>query len=93
VQLRVATAAYTLMLIVSVVGNASAAETVTEDESSCTGRAPFREVAQDEIYTFAERCSMREDFVRADSERAQPTGTGWAKAPVRGADDRSRPKD
>jgi hypothetical protein len=92
-QLRVATAAYTLMLVVSVLANASATETATEDESVCTGRAPFREVAQDEIYTFAERCSMREDFVRADRERAQPTGTGWAKAPIRKSDDRGRPRD
>lgn len=92
-QLRIASGTCALMLIVSIVANASAAETATEDESPCTGRAPFREVAQDEIYTFAERCSMRENFVRADRERAQPTGIGWAKAPIRKADDRGRPKD
>jgi hypothetical protein len=50
-------------------------------------------VAQDEIYTFAERCRMREDFVHADREHARPSGVGWAKAPIRKTDDRGRPKD
>jgi hypothetical protein len=92
-QLRAATAAYALMLVISVVASAFAAETAAEEEPACTGRAPFREVAQDEIYTFAERCRMREDFVRADREHARPSGVGWAKAPIRKTDDRGRPKD
>jgi hypothetical protein len=92
-QLRAATAAYALMLVISVVASAFAAETAAEEEPACTGRAPFREVAQDEIYTFAERCRMREEFLRADRERALPNGVGWAKAPIRKTGDRDRPKD
>ena len=77
-QLRVTAAAYALMLVMSASGAALAAEAATEDDLACTGRAPFREVAQDEIYTFDELCSLREDF-RTDRERR---GTvGWAKAP------------
>jgi hypothetical protein len=92
-QLRVTAAAYALMLVMSASGAALAAEAATEDDSACTGRAPFREVAQDEIYTFAELCSMRENFLRVNRERARPPGVGWAKAPIRRADDRGRPKN
>jgi hypothetical protein len=49
----------------------------TEEEPVCSGRAPFREVAQDEIYTFDELCQMRDDFVPAHRGRI---GTiGWAR--------------
>jgi len=74
---RIATAALAVTLVMSAVAT-FAAETATENDAVCTGRAPFREVAQDEIYTFDELCSLREDF-RTDRERR---GTvGWAKAP------------
>jgi hypothetical protein len=58
-----ATAAVTLLL------SAAAMAVATEDDI-CTGSKPFREVAQDEIYTMAELCRMREDSLREDREQA-----------------------
>jgi len=77
-HLRFVAAGFSAMLVFFAVAAALAIETGTDDDPVCSGRAPFREVAQDEIYTFDELCSLREDF-RTDRERR---GTvGWAKAP------------
>ena len=75
------TAAFAAMLVMSAAAAAFPGDAVTGDDAVCTGRAPFREVAQDEIYTFAELCSMREDFRRPDRERSGPGGVGWARTP------------
>src|ERR1700694_4054818 len=48
----------------------AAAMAVATEDDICTGSKPFREVAQDEIYTMAELCRMREDSLREDRERA-----------------------
>ena len=78
---RLPVAAFAAMLVVSAAPAAFAGDAAPEDDAVCTGHAPFREVAQDEIYTFGELCSMREDFRRPDRERSGPGGVGWAKAP------------
>ena len=78
---RLPTAAFAVTLVVSAVAAAFTGDAVAEDDAVCTGRAPFREVAQDEIYTFAELCSMREDFRRPDRGRTGPGAVGWAKTP------------
>ena len=80
-NLRPRTAAFAAMLVMSAVAAAFALDAVAEEDAVCTGRAPFREVAQDEIYTFGELCSMREDFRRPDRERTGPGAVGWAKTP------------
>ena len=78
-QFRLATAAATMLICAG--GAAFAAE-----EPACSGRAPFREVAQDEIHTFAERCSLES---LAGTGRGPTNGNtvGWAKgrgtAPVK----------
>ena len=77
---RLPTAAFAAMLVMSAVAVAFAGDTAPEDDAVCTGRAPFREVAQDEIHTFGELCSIRQDFLPAHRERTG-TGVGWAKAP------------
>jgi hypothetical protein len=64
------------MLVMSGVATVFAVEPGTDDPV-CTGQAPFREVAQDEVYTFDERCSIREDASRA--ERGHGGAVGWAK--------------
>ncbi len=78
---RLPTAAFAAMLVMSAVAVAFAGDTAPEDDAVCTGRAPFREVAQDEIHTFGELCSMREDFRRPDRERTGAGAVGWAKTP------------
>ncbi len=78
-HLRLQTA-IAVTLVMSAITAASAVETGTENDPVCTGRAPFREVAQDEIYTFQELCSMREDFLRADRGRTSAGAIGWARA-------------
>ena len=71
------TAALVGMLVLSGVAAAFAAELGTDDRA-CAGQAPFREVAQDEVYTFDERCSMRDGF-GADRGPTGIEGIGWAK--------------
>src|SRR5712692_10823828 len=71
-NLRLPTVAFAVTLVMSAAA-AFAGDAAPEDDAACTGRAPFREVAQDEIYTFAELCSMRQNFIRADRGR---TGVG-----------------
>jgi hypothetical protein len=78
---RLPTAAFAAMLVMSAVAAAFAGDAVAEEDPVCNGRAPFREVAQDEIYTFGELCGMREDFRRPDRGRTSPGAVGWAKAP------------
>jgi hypothetical protein len=78
---RLPTAAFAAMLVMSGAAAAFAMDAAPGDDAVCTGRAPFREVAQDEIYTFAELCSMREDFRRPDRGRTGPGAVGWAKTP------------
>ena len=78
---RLPIAAFAVTLVMSAVAAAFAMDAAPEDNAVCTGRAPFREVAQDEIYTFAELCSMREDSRRPDRERTGPGAVGWAKTP------------
>jgi hypothetical protein len=80
-NLHLPTAAFAAMLVLSGAAAASAMDAAPGDDAVCTGRAPFREVAQDEIHTFGELCSMREDFRRPDRERTGTGGVGWAKAP------------
>jgi hypothetical protein len=72
-------AAIAAMLAISA-ATSLATEARTEDEPLCGGRAPLREVAQDEVYTFAEQCSLRRDFARPEPRR-MPGGIGWARAP------------
>ncbi|HXN44281.1 MAG TPA: hypothetical protein VN917_08565 [Xanthobacteraceae bacterium] len=74
-------AAFAVTLVCFGLAAAFTGDAVAEEDPVCAGRAPFREVAQDEIYTFGELCSMREDFRRPDRERSGPGGVGWAKAP------------
>ena len=77
-KLRLATAAIAAgMLVLSGVATTSAMEARTENDPVCTGIAPFREVAQDEVYTFDERCSMREVL---GADRGGVGSVGWAKA-------------
>jgi hypothetical protein len=78
-NLRLPTVAFAVTLVMSAAA-AFAGDAAPED-AACTGRAPFREVAQDEIYTFAELCSMRQDFIRADRGRTGVGSVGWAKSP------------
>ena len=78
---RLPTAAFAAMLVMSAVAAAFARDAVAEEDAVCTGRAPFREVAQDEIHTFGELCSIRQDFLPAHRERTGTGGVGWAKAP------------
>src|SRR5438309_1234270 len=59
-----AAAAFAVTLVFFATAAALAGDAAPEDDAVCTGRAPFREVAQDEIYTFAELCSIRQDFLR-----------------------------
>ena len=77
-HLRFVAAGFSAMLVFFAVAAALAIETGTDDDPVCSGRAPFREVAQDEIYTFDELCGMRQDFLRTDRERAG--ALGWARA-------------
>ena len=76
-----AAAAFAVTLVCFAAAAAFAGDAAPEDDAVCTGRAPFREVAQDEIYTFAELCSMRQDFIRADRGRTGVGSVGWAKTP------------
>jgi hypothetical protein len=39
---------------------AAGAFTADTDDNPCSGAKPFREVAQDEIHTMAELCTMQE---------------------------------
>jgi hypothetical protein len=79
-KLPLASVAVTSILLFVTAATAFALDAATEGDEACTGRAPFREVAQDEFYTFDELCRMREDFLPAD--RVRPRGIGWAKARV-----------
>ena len=73
-------AAIAAMLVVSAAAAAPLArDGAPEDDAVCAGRAPFREVAQDEIYSFPELCSMRQDFLREDRGRTRAGAVGWAK--------------
>ena len=78
-NLRLPTVAFAVTLVMSAA--AVFAGDAAPEDAACTGRAPFREVAQDEIYTFAELCSMRQDFIRADRGRTGVGSVGWAKTP------------
>ena len=78
---RLPTAAFAVTLVVSAVAAAFAGDAAPEDDAVCTGRAPFREVAQDEIYTFGELCGIRQNFIRADRGRTGLGAVGWAKTP------------
>jgi hypothetical protein len=78
---RLPTAGFAAMLVMSAVAAALTGDAVAEDDAVCTGRAPFREVAQDEIYTFGELCGIRQNFIRADRGRTGVGTVGWAKAP------------
>lgn len=80
-NLRLLTPVFAVTLVMSAAAAAFAGEAAPEDDAVCTGRAPFREVAQDEIYTFAELCSMRQNFIRAQRERTGVGSVGWAKSP------------
>jgi hypothetical protein len=80
-NLRLPTAAFAVTLVISAAAAAFAGDAAPEDDAVCTGRAPFREVAQDEIYTFAELCSMRQNFIRAERGRAGTGTVGWARSP------------
>jgi hypothetical protein len=80
-NLRLPTAAFAVTLVMSAAAAAFAGDAAPEDDAACTGRAPFREVAQDEIYTFAELCSMRQNFIRADRGRTGAGTVGWARSP------------
>ena len=75
-----AAAAFAATLVFFAAAAAFAGDAAPEDDAVCTGRAPFREVAQDEIYTFAELCGIRQDFLRADRGRSLGA-VGWAKTP------------
>jgi hypothetical protein len=77
-KLPLASAAIASILLFLAAATTFALDAATEGDEPCTGRAPFREVAQDELYTFDELCRMREDFLPAD--RVRPRGIGWAKA-------------
>jgi hypothetical protein len=79
-SLRLPTAAFAVTLVISAAAAAFAGDAAPEDEV-CTGRAPFREVAQDEIYTFAELCSMRQNFIRTERGRTGVGSVGWARSP------------
>jgi hypothetical protein len=79
-SLRLPTAAFVVTLLVSGTATAFAGDAAAEDGQVCGGRAPFREVAQDEVYTFDERCSVRDDFLRPDRARTGTGAVGWAKA-------------
>ncbi len=74
-----AAAAFAATLVCFAAAAAFAGDAAPEDDAVCTGRAPFREVAQDEIYTFAELCGIRQDFLRADRGRTGLSAVGWAK--------------
>jgi hypothetical protein len=76
---RLPTAAFAVTLVMSAVAAAFAMDAAPGEDAVCTGRAPFREVVQDETYTFGELCSMREDFRRPDRGRTGANGIGWAK--------------
>jgi len=78
---RLPVAAFAAMLVVSAAPAAFAGDAAPEDDAVCTGHAPFREVAQDEIYTFGELCGIRQNFIRADRGRTGVGTVGWAKAP------------
>src|SRR5439155_20094688 len=78
-NLRLPAAAFAVTLVFFAAAAAFAGDAPLEDDAVCTGRAPFREVAQDEIYTFAERCGIRQDFLRADRGRTGLSAVGWAK--------------
>jgi hypothetical protein len=78
---RLPTAAFAVTLVMSAAAAAFAMDAAPGDDAICTGRAPFREVAQDEIYTFGELCGVREDFRRPDRERTGTGVVGWAKTP------------
>jgi len=80
-NLRLPAAAFAATLVFFAAAAALAGDVAPEDDAVCTGRAPFREVAQDEIYTFAELCSIRQDFLRADREKTGTGAVGWAKTP------------
>jgi len=69
-QFRLATATAAVMLFAG--ARVFAADGIAQDDV-CTGSKPFREVAQDEIHTMAELCTMREEFLRGDR--------GWKDAP------------
>jgi hypothetical protein len=79
-NLRLPTAAFAVTLVMSAAA-AFAGDAAPEDDAVCTGRAPFREVAQDEVYTFAELCSLRQNFIRADRGRTGLDAVGWARSP------------
>jgi hypothetical protein len=78
---RSPTAAFAAILVMSGAAAAFAMDAAPGDDAVCTGRAPFREVAQDEIYTFGELCSIRQNFLPADRERTGTGAVGWAKTP------------
>src|SRR5260370_40507251 len=80
-NLRLPAAAFAATLVCFAAAAAFAGDAAPEDDAVCTGRAPFREVAQDEIYTFAELCGIRQDFLRADRGRSGLGAVGWAKTP------------
>ena len=47
-------------VVVFVLSAGAGAFEADEDDDSCRGRKPFREVAQDETHTMAELCMMQE---------------------------------
>jgi hypothetical protein len=73
------TAAAAVTLLLSVAEMAVA----TEDDRVCTGSKPFREVAQDEIYTMAELCRMREDSLRGDRGWTLPAVPFYTDGPAK----------
>src|SRR5215831_15212147 len=64
-QLHLAPAAATVMLLLLAGGSVLAADGMAQDDV-CTGSKPFREVAQDETRTMAELCAMQEERLRED---------------------------
>ena len=76
-HLRLQTA-IAVTLVMSAITAASAVETGTENDPVCTGRAPFREVAQDEIRTIPELCGLHDQILRGD-----PDWQGGSADPIR----------
>jgi hypothetical protein len=85
-QFRLAAAAAVVML--SAGARVFAADGSAQDDV-CTGSKPFREVAQDEVHTMAELCTMREEFLSGDrgwkdtppgARRHGGVPSGWAQS-------------
>src|SRR5947209_4230326 len=76
-KFRLATAAAATVLIFAC-SAAAFPEREAADDGACTGRAPFREVAQDEMRSFAEICGFG-GAVRGEPQRSGTGAVGWAK--------------